>query len=173
MRLQYFISTILFLFHFGVLGDETWQFPEKVPGWNDLRECLRNCITLCNVFGCTCPVAEFIGCRIDSVICVCGVDARKDATDWIFDCVARTCNTSSEPPKAAKIFDNFCNEYYPSNISVGPSPSETGNTTSPLVMTTCAETAHSTAQQGVNLLWNTIITLMVSLVATIAGLMAL
>ena len=170
MRLLYFILTLFFLFHFGVLGDEGWPGPESVSGWNDLRECLRDCIIWCNAEGCHGQVAEHLGCNVDSVICVCQAIVRKPAKDWIFGCAAKACNTTEEASKASDIFDKFCNEFYPSNTSVDPS--ETGNTASPLVTTTCTEAVHSTAQQGVTLLWDTLITLMVSLVTIFGGLMA-
>ena len=172
MRLLSFISTPLLLVHFGVLGDKEWPFPEKVPNWGDLRACLRDCICPCGATQCYCPIAQPLGC--DSIVCVCLAGVRKKATDLIISCVTDQCNTTDEPHSAAKIFDNFCNEYYPSNISVGPSSSETGNTTSPLVTTASTETAHSTAQQGITLLWHThtLITLMVSMVAIIGGLVA-
>lgn len=130
MRLLYLIPALFFLFHVCVLGkDNIWTFNEEVPGWNDLRKCVRNCISKCDDSGtCSCRVAERVGCETRS--CLCDSSVRDEADKFITTCVKNNCKTTDEPGEAVTIFNNFCDGVYPPSVST--SSGVTGPTSSPL-----------------------------------------
>lgn len=116
------IPALLFLFHTCVLGDWVWTFPSKVPGWSDLRSCLRDCFgSICDPDTCpSSPIAMSLGCA--TVSCICQADFRNDALNFITNCVKDKCDTTDEPTKAVDIFNTYCGGAIPSS-SGGAVPS--------------------------------------------------
>ena len=151
-----------------------WSFPDELPGWVDLRVCVQNCIYLCSMAGCYCPVASGLGCN--TRICVCQDSFRQSALENLNACVKKGCGDTDEPAQAVTLFANFCDGVYLTSVGVVTTGTTvTASSDYPAKTTTAGptQTAHSTAQRGVALLWGTLVTLMVSLMAaTMWGWMA-
>lgn len=185
MRLLYLIPT-LFSFLFQTCVSQ-WTLPDEIPGWIDLRQCVKNCMTS-NCSPCGCPVASAFGCA--TRICICQQSLRKGALENVNDCVKKACGPGDEPSQAVTLFANWCDNVYSTSVGVSLVTAGTSVTTtsdSPFItqitvqttgVSTVTKTAHIMAQRGVAqrsvaLLWGTLMTLVMSLVAaTIWGWVA-
>lgn len=177
MRLLYHISAFFFLLcQRCVLGFDDAvcsTIQDEYPGWADLRDCLKGCIYYSS-FGTQCPVASFLGCGTRA--CMCKPSYRESALDNLKSCVKDKCQTTNEPSQAVDIFNTFCggvvvfSSVGPGSFNDTPLPTVTiwSATTDEGNQGIGTDTAyHSTAQQGVALLWDTLITLMMSVVGAI------
>ena len=192
MRLLYLIRAVFFLLcQTCVHGSGgACPFADNVPGWGDYRKCLRNCLDV----GGLCPVALALGC--DSRVCMCQASFREGALNYLSSCVGRDCGTTYEPTQAVDVFNTFCGgvviftsvgagldttgsplstEYFVKTVIAtgGPMPTSTLTNIDEPMVASPTQTAGSTAQRGVALLWSTFITMIISLMAvTIWGWMA-
>lgn len=182
MHLIYLIPTLLLLLYTCVSAtDIEFTFPSKVPGWKDLRACLRNCMASgCDTVWCSSsPVADALECPTKD--CMCLVDYRADALDTLTICVAEACDTTNEPSQAVDIFNTYCGGVVVYATSTVHPVSNFNATPTDYMWThdmwwtdyiqwppTATETVYlSKAQRGAVLLWDTLITLMMSLVGAI------
>lgn len=105
---------------------------------------------------------------------MCQASFREAALDNLNTCVKNACKTDNEPPQALDIFNTFCGGVIVFS-SVGPGSFKNGTplpTETIFTATTDGgidkETVYystSTAQRGAALVWDTLVALMMSLVA--------
>lgn len=131
---------LFFLFHTRVLGgdyDWAFSFSQEIPGWNDLRQCVRDCFAICDSFG-NCPTHELaavVGCKTRS--CLCKSTVREEANDWLGLCIETRCEDTDELAETLTLFKNYCDGLYASGVSVGSDT--TGPPTQPATEHTMAE----------------------------------
>ena len=93
--------------------DPDWIDFRNIPGWVDLRVCLKNCFWNCgggsvnegNAQSCQPPAAN-VGCSTNR--CICQPTPLYISLGYIESCIAKSCLTVEEPKLGRQLFGDYC-----------------------------------------------------------------